>query len=143
MPGERPLNFGMDSMRHLTSALAQGALRRGKQIEQFLGGFDRGEEHVIRWAALSPGRDGITLYLSEVVDVGSATFCDVAEFPPLDPDEEASGRAIGTVTDPVDALDLAERELGAAQDRWVNHGVIGDEYVDHRARRGALGSRSH
>ncbi|MGK5556153.1 hypothetical protein ACSNOI_31505 [Actinomadura kijaniata] len=122
-------------MRHLTSAFAQGALRRGRQIEQLLGGFDHGEDHVIRWAALSPGRAGITLYLSEVIDIGSATFCDVSEFPPFDPDEETWGKVIGTVTDPVDALDLAERELGAVRDLWVNHGVIGDEYIDYRTRR--------
>ncbi|MGI5171028.1 hypothetical protein ACQEU3_42425 [Spirillospora sp. CA-253888] len=121
-------------MRHLTPAFAQGALRRGKQIEQFLGGFDHGEERVIRWAALSPGRQGVTLYLSEVIDIGGAAFRDVSEFPPLDPGEETWGKVIGTAVGPAEALDLAEREVGAAQDRWVNQGVVGNEYADYRAR---------
>jgi hypothetical protein len=120
-------------MRHLTSFFAVGALRRRKQIEQFLGGFDRGDDHVLRWATLGPGKNGITLYFHEVLDVGSDTFLDVTEFPPLDPDDETWGKTIGTVTDPEAALALAERELGAARDRWVNQGVVCSEYQDYRA----------
>lgn len=122
-------------MRHLTLNFALGALRRGREIEQFLGGFDHGGEHVIRWAALSPGKNGITLYLSEVVDVGTDAFLDVSEFPPLDPDEETWGKIIGTVASPDEALVFAERELGAAPDRWVNRGLVGSEYGDYRASR--------
>lgn len=122
-------------MRHLTPDFAIGALRRGREIEQFLSGFDHGDEHVIRWAALSPGKDRITLYLSEVIDVGTETFWDISEFPPLDPDEESWGKIIGTVTSPDEALALAERELGAPPDRWVNQGVVGSEYGDYRTAR--------
>jgi hypothetical protein len=122
-------------MRHLPPDSALGALRRGKQIEQFLGAFGHGKEHVIRWAALSPAKDHITLYLSEVIDVGSDVFQDVPEFPPPDPDEQTRGKIIGSTASPEEALDLAEHELGAARDRWVNHGVTGDEYAGHRSRR--------
>jgi hypothetical protein len=121
-------------VRHLTPSFAIGTLRRGKQIEQFLGGFDQGEEHIIRWTALSPAKGQIMLYLSEVIDVGSDTFCDVSEFPPLDPDDETWGK-IDTVSSPEEALDLAERQLGAAPDRWVNQGVVGSEYADYRTAR--------
>lgn len=126
---------GDDEVRHLTPPFAIGALRRGKQIEQFLGGFDHGEEHVIRWAALSPAKDHITLYLSEVIDVGTDTFWDMSEFPPLDPDEETWGKIVGTAAGPDDALALAERELGADPGRWVNQGVVGSEYGGYRATR--------
>jgi hypothetical protein len=112
-----------------------GALRRGKQIEQFLGGFDHGDEHVLRWAAVGPGKDGITLYYSEVLDVGTNDFLDVTEFPPLDPDDETWGKVIGTVDDPEEALALAERELGTTHDRWVNQGVVCSEYQEYRAAR--------
>ena len=122
-------------MRHLTRAFAIGALRRGKEIEQFLGGFDQDDAHCIRWAALSPANDQITLYLSEVVDVGTDTFRDVSEFPPLDPDEETWGKIITTASSPDEALDFAEHHIGADPDRWVNHGVIGSEYGDYRAAR--------
>jgi hypothetical protein len=122
-------------MRHLTPSFAIGALRRGKEIEQLLDTFDHGEEHIIRWAVLSPGVDHITLYLHEVVDVGTDSFWDVSEFPPLDPDEESWGRILGTVAGPDKALALAEHHLDAPQDRWVNQGVICSEYGDHRAAR--------
>ncbi|GAA2097852.1 hypothetical protein [Actinomadura alba] len=122
-------------MRHLTPSFAHAALRRGKEIEQFLGGFDQGKEHIIRWAALSPAKGQIILYLSEVVDVGTDTFWDVSEFPPLNPDEETWGKITGTAASPEEALDLAEHRLGAAPDRWVNQGVVGSEYGDYRATR--------
>ena len=129
---------GGAEVRHLTRAFAVGALRRGKEIEQFLGGFDHGDQHIIhiiRWVALSPRKDQITLYLSEVVDVGTDNFWDVSEFPPLDPDEETWGKIIGTASSPDEALDLAEHRLGATPDRWVNQGVVCSEYGDHRAAR--------
>lgn len=122
-------------MRHLSRSFALGALGRGKEIEQFLGGFTRGDQHIIRWATLSPTKDGITLYLSEVIDVGSDTFNDVSEFPPVDPDEETWGKILGTAATPEGALDLAERELSADPGRWVNQGVVGSEYADHRTAR--------
>jgi hypothetical protein len=120
-------------MRHLTRAFALGTLRRGKQIEQFLGGIQDGDRQGIRWIALGPGRNGIVVYLSEVEDVGTDTFWDITEFPPLDPDEEAWGKQIAVVTTPEEALDLTERELDARPDRWVNQGVTGSEYGDYRA----------
>jgi hypothetical protein len=58
----------------------------------------------------------------------------VPEFPPLDPGEETWGKIIGSTASPEEALDLAEHELGATRDRWVNRGVIGDEAADHRSR---------
>ncbi|MEU4689056.1 hypothetical protein [Actinoplanes sp. NPDC023714] len=36
-------------MRHLTRQFAIGALRRGRGIEQFLGGADVGGERAVRW----------------------------------------------------------------------------------------------
>ncbi|GAB3989787.1 hypothetical protein GCM10029978_115830 [Actinoallomurus acanthiterrae] len=120
-------------MRHLTRAFASGALHRGKEIEQFLGGIKDGDRHGIRWVALAPGRDGITVYLSEVEDVGTDTFLDITEFPPLDPDEETWGKLVAVVTTPEEALDLAERALGARPGRWVNQGVVCSEYHDYRA----------
>ncbi|MBO2465367.1 hypothetical protein [Actinomadura violacea] len=71
---------------------------------------------------------------------GPAGDGERAEFPPLDPDEETWGRLIGTAAAPDEALDLAERELGAAPDRWVNEGVIGSEYGDYRVARNNVSS---
>lgn len=103
---------GEDEMRHLTPAFALGALHRGKQIEPFLGGIERDGRRGLRWIAVSPGRAGVSVYLSEVEDIGTDTFRDVTEFPPLDPEDESWGKEVGTVESPEEALRLAERELG-------------------------------
>jgi hypothetical protein len=121
-------------MRYLTRTFTLGALRRGKQVEQFLGGIHDGDRQGIRWIALGPGRHSITIYLSEVEDIGTDTFWDIDEFPPLDPEDETWGKKIAEVTTPAEALDLAERELGARPDRWVNQGVVCSEYGDYRAQ---------
>ncbi|WP_285543737.1 hypothetical protein [Streptomyces lavendulae] len=123
---------GVNKVRHLTRPFAVGALRRGKQIEQFLGGFEHEGRQVLRWLALGPGREGITIYLSEVEDAGTATYSAIDDFPPIDPDDETWGKAIATKSTPEEALDLAERELGAQPGRWVNEGVVCSEYRDYK-----------
>ncbi|MER7772940.1 hypothetical protein [Kitasatospora sp. NPDC096140] len=122
-------------MRHLTPAFALGALQRGKQIEQFLGAIETDGRPGLRWIALSPSRTGVTIYLSEVEDVGTDTFLDITEFPPLDPNEETWGREVAVLPTPEEALHQAEYELAADPQRWVNDGVVCDEYQDFRAAR--------
>ncbi|MFI0451478.1 hypothetical protein [Actinomadura sp. 6N118] len=126
-------------MRHLTPAFAIGALRRGKPIEQFLGGFQQEGRPALRWSTISPTKSSLTVSLHEVEDVGpdalGGTY-DISEYPPLDEEEYlGEGRDIGICESPEQALDLAERELRARKDRWVNFGVLGDEYADYRAAR--------
>ena len=122
-------------MRHLTPAFALGALRRGKQIEQFLGAIEIDGQPGLRWIALGPGPSGVTIYLSEVEDIGTDTFLDITEFPPLDPDDETWGREVAVLPTPEEALQLAERELAADPERWVNQGIVCDEYQDFRTAR--------
>ncbi|MFI6494843.1 hypothetical protein [Streptomyces sp. NPDC050564] len=112
-----------------------GARHRGKQIEQFLGEIDREGHRGLRWIAISPGRSGVTIYLCEVEDAGTDTFYDVSEFPPLDPDDETWGKEIATVSTPEEALYRACSEPGVNSDRWVNQGIIRDEYRDFRIAR--------
>jgi hypothetical protein len=119
-------------MRYLTPAFAITALRRGRQIEQFLGGIQAGERRGIRWISLSPGRESIGVYLHEVEDVGTDTFWDLTEFPPLDPDDETRG-LVTVVTAPEEAIEVAEHDLGADHARWVNQGFACDEYGGYRA----------
>ncbi|WP_327188217.1 hypothetical protein [Streptomyces sp. NBC_01334] len=124
-------------MRHLTPAFALGALRRGRQIEQFLGATERDSRPGLRWIALGPGRKGVTVYLSEVEDVSTDSFLDVTEFPPLDPDDETWGRVLAVLPTPEEALELARCEFAADPQRWVNHGFVSDEYYDFWAERRA------
>jgi hypothetical protein len=119
-------------MRYLTPGSAITALRRGRQIEQFLGGIQAGERRGIRWISLRPGREGIGVHLHEVEDVGTDTFWNLTEFPPLDPDDETQG-LVTVVTAPEEAVRIAEHELGADHARWVNQGFACDEYGSYRA----------
>lgn len=72
---------------------AVGALRRGKQIEKFLGGVEHEGRQALRWLALGPDREGITLYFSEVEDVSSTTYSAIDNFPPIEPDDNTWGKS--------------------------------------------------
>lgn len=125
-------------MRHLTPAFAIAALGRGRQIEQFLGGAVEGEASSITFVTISPRGNAFRLSVHEVLDVGSADFLDVSEFPPIDEAEYVGeGRSLGTAASPTDAIALAESIVSARPDRWVNQGVVSDEYADYLQSRGS------
>jgi hypothetical protein len=119
-------------MRHLIPSFVLAALQRGRQIEQFLGRVEHDGHQGLRWIALSPGPSGVTIYVSDVEYVGTDNFFDITEFPPLDPEEETWGREIAVLPTPEEALHLAERDLAADPERWVNQGIVCDEYQDFR-----------
>lgn len=72
------------------------------------------------------------VYVHTVEDVGHERFFDLVEFPPFDAeeDEEEFGRFVATTEDPSTALAAAEEATGAVRGRWVNEGMIQDEYGD-------------
>ena len=116
-------------MRHLTEKQAIGALDRGCPIEQLLVPSTT-DHRTIEWLRLSPQSSGITLVRHRVRDVGIADFLDVYEFPPVDPDEEpGEGMDLATYAGSAEAL-VASAAYGARVDRWVNEGVLQDEYAD-------------
>ena len=129
-------------MRHLTEAFAIGALRRGQSIEQFLGATGGSERPGVRWAEIAPTASGFRVVLHVTEDIGGEHFCDLVEFPPLDPGpEESFGLEIAVVDDPAEAVTIAGVQIGADATRWVNQGVAGSEYQDFvRAGRPGQGS---
>ncbi|KAB2350137.1 hypothetical protein [Actinomadura rudentiformis] len=147
-------------MRHLTSVFASGAVGRGREIGQFLGSFDVEGRRGLRYATILPaGRfERIRVRLYEVEDLVSATV-PFDEFPgfypaddfeftasglplPLDPGsrDEFGGRTVAETDSAEDALEVAERLLGARHDRWVNQGVLLDEYQDYVRQERPLGA---
>ncbi|MEV2190878.1 hypothetical protein AB0I02_07700 [Streptomyces phaeochromogenes] len=120
-------------MRYLTESFALGALRRGRPIEQFLGPAGSPERPGIRYIELRPAKIRYEIYLHTLEDVGHETFVDLVEFPPLctDDDEEEFGRLVATRDDPFATLAAAEDITGAARGRWVNAGLVQDEYHDY------------
>ncbi len=120
-------------MRHLSPAAAVAALRRGRPVEQFLGPVNDSVVPAIRWVTVSPAEDGIEVGVHEVEDIGDADFVDVSEFPPIDEDEYiGEGRVLASVADPEAALGIAGERLGTNSSRWVNHSLVGDEYLDFK-----------
>ena len=129
---EAPRDNG--SMRHLTESQASSALRRGRQIDQLLGREQLPDERwAIRWLTISPTGSRFVISRHHVEDIGGVEFADVAEFPPINPDEYVGeGAEVASAPNADEALALAI-ELGAAPDRWVNFGVLRGEYLDSRS----------
>ncbi|MCG5437845.1 hypothetical protein [Micromonospora foliorum] len=125
-------------MRHLSRSFLLDALNRNKEAEQFLGPVVIAGVEGIRWVSIWPWQEGYNVSIHDVQDLDDENRRDLSVFPSLDPDGEddpGPGRVIGHVEDPAEALDLAERATGASPDRWVNHGVAGEDYADFvRAR---------
>ena len=118
-------------MRHLTEGFAVGALRRGSNIEQFLGAASGSGKPGIRWVEIIPAASGFRVVLHVAEDIGGEHFCDLVEFPPLDPGpEEDFGLEIAATEDAVEAMTIAGAQAGASPDRWVNQGMAGHEYLD-------------
>lgn len=121
--------------RYLILPFIQSALNRGTGVEQFLGGFMDGDEPALRWITLCHGPDGeVEIWLNEAYDQGDESFLDVYEFTPLDDDEDHE--PVARVPTLAEALTLAQQRFGANPDRWVNAGVVQDEYLDHLRRQG-------
>jgi hypothetical protein len=115
-------------MRYLTTAFAMGALRRGRQIEQFLGPCEADGRAGVRWIEIVPAGGAYEVVLHEMLDLDE--IADVYEFPDLVVhDEEYFGEILGMADDEADAMALAARH-GAEDGRWVNQGVVGVEYHD-------------
>lgn len=129
-------------MRYLAESFALGALRRGKAIAQFLGPSEgQAGGLVVSWVEVQPSRDAFTVVLHAAEDVGGEYFADLWEFPPADPDNEF-GRKLGEAEEPSEAVAIAEKLTGAVRSRWVNLGVVQDEYLDYVRGDRSLGSIS-
>ncbi|MER7182748.1 hypothetical protein ABT404_25290 [Streptomyces hyaluromycini] len=118
-------------MRYLAESFALGALRRGRPVEQFLGPAGSPEHPGIHYVEVRPAKTHYEIFLYTLEDVGHEGFADLVEFPPLDANDEEFGRLVATRDDPLVALAAAEDVTGAVRGRWVNAGVVQDEYRDY------------
>jgi hypothetical protein len=120
-------------MRHLRGSFTEGALRRGAAIAQWIP--DSPVVHgraTISWLRAQRRSDGTyVLGRHHVFDEGSAHFIDVWEFSPVDDDEILGvGTDLATFSSGAELLEAAVRDWGADAHRWVNDGMIQDEYRD-------------
>lgn len=86
----------------------------------------------VRWVEVRPASGRYEAFLHTAEDVGHPGFMDLVEFPPLDLDdeEEEFGRLVAIADDPLTALAEAAGRAGTVSGRWVNIGLVQDEYID-------------
>ena len=113
--------------RYLVADQMESALRRGKSVEQFLGGSSDGI--VISWIVICPKDDEFQLWHFEVCDDGHEECLDLYSFSPASGDWPEA--PVSTHAAPDDALAAAVRAFNADPSRWVNQFMIQDEYRDY------------
>ncbi|MGJ8674271.1 hypothetical protein [Rubritalea sp.] len=117
-------------MRYLTLSFIKSALNRGKAVDQFLGEITRDGLTGVRYIQISveDGEYQLTTYDKE--NIGSEDFLDIYSFPSLIEDEEYD-RPYTSYSDLEAALSASTTNHGTQPDRWVNEGVVQDEYKDY------------
>ncbi|MDP0489421.1 MAG: hypothetical protein Q7Q71_00035 [Verrucomicrobiota bacterium JB023] len=113
--------------RYLTFSQIKTALNRGKSVEFFLGSTCEGQ---ISWLSLTPKQGLVELWRFDVFDDGADDYLDVYSFEMVEPDFLDPLRVFDAASE---ALSYAAESHAAEADRWVNEGVVQDEYGDLRA----------
>lgn len=117
--------------RYLTEYFLQAAVARGREVGQFLGGFSHEGQPAIRYLGMQADDEGVVLSLYEKHDPQDEEWCDVVSFGELDEVEQGEAAAEHHCASVAEALALAEASYGARADRWVNEGILDDEYRDY------------
>ncbi|WP_139178585.1 hypothetical protein PRJ39_06410 [Lysobacter enzymogenes] len=118
-------------MRHLTFDDAVSALRRGRVVDQLIEIAPAYGTTVIRYVSVTPTKEGsFDVSLIERFDEGRPDFLDVYAFSYVDPDPPHGSTE--NFPAPGEALAYAQNELGCSGDKFVNEGVIQDEYRDRK-----------
>jgi|SRR5678810_393629 len=112
-------------MRYVAPTFLDSTLRRGKSLEQFLGGVVLNGENSIRWLELRPVEESIQVWEFVAPDLGDQENLDFYEF--LGSEE---GTLAATLSSSSEALAYAHEHLSATSLRWLNQGVAQDEYRD-------------
>jgi hypothetical protein len=115
--------------RYLTLSEAKSALNRGKQIEQFLGGYLADGEAAIRYAVIRQEDERIVATIYECLEPPHPDFYDVVEFRDVEPDTDAEDFYFDTLEE---AISFLKYRSGASADRYVNQGLVCEEYRDYR-----------
>ena len=115
-------------MKYLEIEQLKTSLRLGKTVEQWLGHIDEEDYTILKWLSLEPEPNGkYSVVYIESFDDGNADFIDVYEFSALDPDEPFG--VIETFSSLDEAITFSINEYGALEDKFVNSGMIQDEYL--------------
>jgi hypothetical protein len=115
--------------RYLTPSEAKLALDRGKQIEQFLGGYLAEGEPAIRYVVVRSDGERIVGTVYECLEPLNDNFYDVVEFHNVEPDTDPEDFCFDTLEE---AFSFLKYRNGVTENGFVNQGMICEEYKDFR-----------
>lgn len=124
-------------MRYLVEGFAIGALRRGAEIEQFLGPREHNGEQGVAWVEIWPRDEAYAIMLFGGADradghQGQRNLYALPPFLfPYEGGEVMPFCEVGIASAPLGALEMAESLTGAVRSRWMNRGLGVDEYADY------------
>lgn len=119
------------SRRYLSKLEVEGAIRRGKQVDAFLGAGNSSENRTIKYLTLRASANQVVAELWEVEDPGDPNYHDVYSlYPPHGDDAPDIIFNFGSVAEAMSQLDL---QFPGVASRFMNQGVIDDEYAAYKA----------
>ncbi|TFF35043.1 hypothetical protein [Mucilaginibacter psychrotolerans] len=121
-------------MRYLTSEQLSANLSLGKSVEQWLAPKEEDTYVVLRWLRIDKEKDltYTTCYI-ECFDEGDEQFADIYEFSPIDPDEP---EVLNNFASADEAILFVKDAYAASLDKFVNAGLIQDEYRNFIMKKG-------
>jgi hypothetical protein len=115
--------------RYLTVPEAQSALNRGKQIEQFLGGYLADGDPAIRYAVVRQEDKKVIATVYECYETPHSNSYDVGEFRSVEPDSDPEDFYFNSLEE---AISFLKYRNGASEDTFVNQGLVDEEYKDYK-----------
>ncbi|WP_316766505.1 hypothetical protein [Pedobacter frigiditerrae] len=115
-------------MKYLQFEQLKNNLNIGKPVEQWIGHAIEKDYVVLKWIRIEKENDEFYgVVYTECFDEGDGDFLDIYEFSTIDPDE--SFGIINTFSTVDKAIEFALNEYGASINKFVNSGMIQDEYL--------------
>ena len=122
-------------MKYLSEELLLQYLKLGKPVEQWLGSENRSDYTIIKWLRIEREKNGnYSVVFFEAFDEGNEDFLDIYEFSSTDPDIPYG--KIDSFEDSNEALVYTLVEYGCKKDRFVNAGMIQEEYREYLSSKG-------
>jgi hypothetical protein len=117
--------------RYLSDTEIDQRLRRGRSVEAFLGGGLVEGQRTIRWIVLRYDSDHVRGELWEALDPRDPEWLDVYSFGT--PDEEDEPSTLYQFDSLQDGLAELDRQIPNISQRFVNQGVVQNEYAHYLA----------
>jgi len=115
--------------RYLTLSEAKLALNRGKNIEQFLGGYLVGTTLAIRYVVIRSDGERLIANVFECFEPEHSGFYDVGEFQNVEPDIDPEDFAFDSLEE---AISFLKFRNGIDANKFVNQGLVCEEYKDYQ-----------